>query len=85
MWHSDTGHIDIMQRRWNLKRGIPICGISIYGMSIHDHQQVQPTKCSVAVTVKAAMEPIIKTCYMTSRVYGKTVALGHLVRIATDS
>jgi hypothetical protein len=31
------------------------------------------------------MEPIIKTSCMTSRVYGKTVALGPIILIATDS
>jgi hypothetical protein len=50
----------------------------------HRHSELED-QCTVAVTAHAIMEPIIKTCYMTSRVYGKTVALGPIVLIATDS
>jgi hypothetical protein len=48
----------------------------------HRHSELES---SVAVTTHAVMEPIIKTSYMTSSVYGKTVALGPIVWIATDS
>jgi hypothetical protein len=50
----------------------------------HRHSELED-QCSVAVTAHAVMEPIIKIFYMTSRVYGKTVALGPIVLIATDS
>jgi hypothetical protein len=48
----------------------------------HRHSELES---SVVVTIHAVMEPIIKTCYMTSSFYGKTVALGPIVWIATDS
>jgi hypothetical protein len=50
----------------------------------HRHSELED-QCSVAVTAHAVREPIIKTFYMTSSVYGKTVALGSIVLIARNA
>jgi hypothetical protein len=53
-------------------------------LGLHRHSKLGD-QCRVAVTAQAVMETTIKTSYMKSRVYGKTVALRPFFLIATDS